>query len=323
MQWIIRPGDFKDMPGLLALAKSFPLSSLPADEKPLEKIVQASRLSFAKKLPPKRRRFLFVLASGDGNVIGSSQILSYQEHYYPCFICEGGGGVLRLILNQKGRTQLGGLVVDPLFRGAAEKFGRQIGLFRLLFIHAAGAGFTDTIEVSLTPPSSARSNFYQVTAKPPLPAESGAAFRLYTENPQTFFALCAQADISPISLKQLPKHIQKSVGAVHKKTLPVYKGLLKSGFQKSLRRHILDGGLFLEAERHSLPFVQKIRPAVFRKTTEKKGMQKQAYLYGGFSPDGGFSGGVSKAFLSEEGIFFSNDPPAAGEGAAIYAAPFS
>lgn len=341
MQFAIRAARFSDITALFRLSRSFPLTSLPAYRPRIQEIVEASQLSFEKKLPINRRRYVFVLTAGR-QLAACSQILARQGQHCPYFTFteerEGGGAARRASALQptalratalqpsaggQGKTGLGGLVAARPFRRSPEQLGRQIGLFRLLFIKARASEFTQILEVSLTAPQASGEAFYKEAARSPMPRRRDAAFKLCSENPAAFESLCRRAKLQAIPLKGQPKALLAAAfGAVHKETLPAYKGLVKLGFQKTSRRHILDGGIFLEAAREALPFYRQIQEAVFRKAPPPRPARK-AYLWARKLAGAGFEGGKAEGALTKEGAFLSSALPAKIEGERLFIAPFS
>lgn len=289
MDSIIRQGELKDIPQLIKLAKSFPLCNLPDNENQLAEIIEKSHLSFKNPMEGKQR-YLFVLEF-KGKVIGSSQILSYQEKNYPYFLFhkKGDSSFLQLVTTQKGQTQLGGLIVDTEYRASSKKLGRQIGLFRFLYIAENPEAFTEKIEVSLTAPlkgNNTNSSFWDLMNFSDLPKAYPDALLLYKKNPSQFFSLFPKT--KDIPLKDLTEELKISLKTVHPATFPVYKGLLKLGLKKTRRHHVLDGGLFLERERKTLPILKQSRKVFLKKGRPEKEI---FYLWGQKTSDG-FSGGL-------------------------------
>ena len=302
MPSIIRPGTLRDIPQLQQLAESFPLGNLPEDKNQLTEIIKKSLLSFSKNLPKDQCRFLFVL-DFNGKLIGSSQILSYQANhpYFLLYDTKEKETVLQLSKDQKGKTQIGGLILHPQYRTHSEKFGRQIGLFRFLYMTEHPEAFTETIEVSLTAPLEENNSnpFWRFVNFPKLPKDYTKALKLYKINPPLFFSHLPKEKM--IHLKNFPKTLKHSLHNVHPETLPVYKGLLKLGFKKTSRHHILDGGIFLEINRQNFPILRESKQVFLKQGQPTK---KELYLWGKDTSEG-FSGGSIKGEL-QGNIFLSN-----------------
>lgn len=305
MDSIIRQGERKDIPQLIKLAESFPLCNLPENKTQLAEIIATSGLSFKKSIS-ENQRFLFVLEYR-GKIIGSSQILSCQTENYPYFSLNKKGPVpsLQLVTNQKGETQLGGLILHKKYRASSKKWGRQIGLFRFLYIAENPEFFTKKIEVSLTAAleeSNTNSIFWDYMDFPDLPKSYLNALALYKKDPSRFFSLFPKSKNIP--LKDLMKKLKLPLEKVHPATLPVYTGLLKLGFKKVSRHHVLDGGLFLEGGKNSLPIIKQSRKVYLKKGQPKR---ENPYLWGQETPDG-FSGGLIKGEVKENRLLLKTLP---------------
>lgn len=313
MNSIIRQGNRKDIPQLIELAKSFPLCNLPEDKKQLIEVIEKSDLSFKKSI---NKRYLFVLEL-EGKIIGSSQILSYQSENYPYFLLNEKGPFpsLQLVTNKKGQTQLGGLILHTKYRASLKKWGRQIGLFRFLYIAENPELFTEKIEVSLTAPLQENNTFWNFMNFTNLPKSYSNALSLYKQNPSKFFSLFPKS--KNIHLKDLMKECKSSIKKVHPATLPVYKGLLKLGFKKVLRHHVLDGGLFLEGKRSNLPILKQSQKVFLKKGQPEK---ESFYLWGQETAEG-FSGGLIKGEIKED-IFFLKTLPSHFINSEVRVTPF-
>lgn len=290
MYSILRQGELKDLPQLLNLAKSFPLCSLPEDKTRLIDIIEQSLSSFNKKTINGNQRYLFVIEV-NGKIIGSSQILSHQKEESPYFFLNEKvtPPLLQLMTTQKNHTQLGGLILNAKYRASVKKWGRQIGLFRFLYIAENPKLFTNTIEVSLTAPleeSNTSSKFWKLMNFSDLPKAYPKALLLYKENPSRFFSLFPKT--KSVSLKDSTKEIKNSLKRVHPATFPAYKGFLELGFKKTNRHHVLDGGLFLEGEKKNLPILKQSKKVFLKQSLPEK---KDLYLWGQKTSNG-FSGGL-------------------------------
>ena len=295
------------MTQLQQLAGNFPLSSLPDDKNRLEELIERSWLSFKGGLPQEQRRLLFVLEV-EGQIIGSSQILSYQEQNHSYFLLcrtEKEETVLQLSEDKKGRTQLGGLILNPQYRRHPEKWGRQIGLFRFLYMAEYPEAFTETIEVSLTAPLQKKGNeslFWNCMNFSKLPKDYKSALQLYKTKPSLFFSRFPKTLTFP--LKNLPEKLRDSLASIHSETLPAYRGLLKLGFKKTSRHHILDGGIFLEAKKRNLSILNQSRQVLLKQGQPTK---TEIYLWGRENSKG-FSGSSIKGELKGDVLISDNLP---------------
>lgn len=268
MRFVIRSADFKDREDLLELTKYFPLCSLPNNKSKLNKKIQISKKSFQQILPKKDRNYLFVLEDKKENkVIGSSQILSYfGPKQSLCYFLkkEKDHPYLNLEKMKAGRHQIGGLILHPKYRKSQDLLGLQIGLIRFLYIKTFSKAFSPIIEVSLTAPIEGRENqFWKETGRKHLKITYDFAFKTLQTNRLQFLSFFPKN--LKISLNQLSLKAKSYMEQVHPQTLPVYEGLLKRGFYKTKRYHVLDGGIYLEAFWKELPFLKKTKKYLLKK----------------------------------------------------------
>ena len=260
MRYFIREIDFKDIPEILALTQYFPICNLPPQKLQLEKKIQASKKSFNKNLKAQQRNYIFVLEDlKEKKVIASSQILSYfGPNRSVCYFLEKkkAGSYLTIKQIKQGRHQIGGLILNPQYRKTKELLGLQIGLARFLYIKTFPKDFSKKIEVSLTAPIQKANNpFWKETGAKFLKKNYLSALKNFQKNRKEF--LKAFPKNLKIEVKSLSPQAQLCLSDVHPQTLPVYKGLLKKGFQKSSYYHLLDGGIYLEADWRTLPFLKQ------------------------------------------------------------------
>ena len=278
MRYFIRPADFKDIPDLLSLTRFFPLCSLPSNRFQLEKKIQSSKNSFNKKLKPFQRNYIFVLEDKKkSRIVGSSQILSYfGPKRSLCYFLEKkqGSAFLKIKAIKKGRHQIGGLILHPLYRKSKEFLGLQISLARFLYIKSFPQDFSKTIEVSLTAPIQTSNNpFWKETGRPILKKNYSSALTSFQKNRTAF--LKAFPKNLKIEIKKLSSQAQKCLNTVHPQTLPAYNGLLKRGFQQSRYYHLLDGGIYLTAKWNELPF---LKPSQKLKLKFQNSVKGEGYL---------------------------------------------
>ena len=342
MRFFLREAGFQDVSGLRELARLFPLCSLPEKPALIEGKIQASRDSFRRKLPKEKRVFLFVLEDrASKKIAGSSQILSsYEKASHPFFVIEtaagrqadspaGGalsrrgqkrphGGRLRLTESAEGRHQLGGLILRPGSRSSPERLGFQLSALRLLYIGAFQEEFSPVLEVSLTAPferegGRLRSAFYEEAARPFVNKSYEEAIRLLRLSDRRFFSHFPKR--LEIPLNSLSPKARKALSAAHGETASAFRGLLKMGFKETLRRHCLDGGIYLEARVSEIPLLQKVRQASFQKPEEgfweePAHLSARPCLWGQpKSLAGGFAGGIAEGVLRGGVFCLKQQPP--------------
>ena len=138
MSFLIRPVRHADIEALSVLASSLSAHgflTLPDHSEELEKLVSLSESSFRGAVKSHDQgRYVFVLEDMDKRrVIGSSLIVARHgdpesPHLY--FQVDEEKGTLMFQSDAEGRTELGGLILDPAYRGRPEKLGKGLPLFQ-------------------------------------------------------------------------------------------------------------------------------------------------------------------------------------------------
>ena len=150
MSFYARPVQSEDLQDLLGLAEQFNLLNLPANENILKEKIERSIKSFKSEIPKEAREYIFVLVDVEDNLlVGCSLILAKHgtpevPHYYFKVdrrerVSEDLGigfihHVLQLNEETNGPSEIGGLLVNPKYRGHKSKLGKFISLVRFLYI---------------------------------------------------------------------------------------------------------------------------------------------------------------------------------------------
>ena len=133
----IRGATLADEEQLLALARHLNTVNLPDDRRSVHELLQHAEDSFAGKVSPAKRRYVFLLWDLEQNrAIGSSSIIAQlgrrdapyiyfdvldEERYSKSLDKHFHHTILRLGFSYKGPTELGGLVVLPELRRSPER----------------------------------------------------------------------------------------------------------------------------------------------------------------------------------------------------------
>lgn len=179
MSFIVRPVAHEDLNQMVDLAKQFVLLNLPGERKILSEKIDRSLQSFAGKLSKTESEYLFVIEDLEEQlVVGSSLIMAKhgnddiphnyfkvlkKNHYSDDLGIGFIHQVLRFQLDTDGPTEIGGLLVDKIYRRRPEKLGKQISLSRFLFMALNLERFEDRVLCELTPPltDEGRSEFWE------------------------------------------------------------------------------------------------------------------------------------------------------------------
>lgn len=183
MSFIVRAVKHEDLNQLVDLARQFTLLNLPGEKKAISQKIDKSIQSFAGKLSKPQSEYLFVLEDTEEKlVVGSSLIMAKhgsdeiphnffkiikRNHYSDDLGIGFIHQVLRFQMDTDGPTEIGGLLVDKIYRRRPEKLGKQISLSRFLYIALNMDRFEDKILCELTPPltDEGRSEFWEALGR--------------------------------------------------------------------------------------------------------------------------------------------------------------
>ncbi|MFN7455346.1 MAG: arginine N-succinyltransferase [Pseudobdellovibrionaceae bacterium] len=183
MNFVVRPVAHDDVIQLTDLAKQFTLLNLPGDRKVIQSKIERSITSFAGELPKHQSEYLFVLEDVEESlVVGSSLIMAKhgseeiphnyfkilkRSHYSDDLGIGFIHQVLRFEMDIDGPTEIGGLLVDKIYRRRPEKLGKQISLSRFLYMATHPERFENRVLCELTPPltDDGRSEFWEALGR--------------------------------------------------------------------------------------------------------------------------------------------------------------
>lgn len=183
MSFIVRPVRHEDFNQLLDLARQFTLLNLPGEKKSIQQKIERSLQSFAGTLAKSQSEYLFVLEDLEEKlVVGSSLIMAKhgsdetphnffkiikRNHYSDDLGIGFIHQVLRFQIDTDGPTEIGGLLVDKIYRRRPEKLGKQISLSRFLYMALNMDRFEDRVLCELTPPltEEGRSEFWEALGR--------------------------------------------------------------------------------------------------------------------------------------------------------------
>jgi arginine N-succinyltransferase len=183
MSFLIREVRYEDLGQLVDLARQFSLLNLPADKSVIARKIDRSVKSFASELPKAEAEYFFVIEDTEERmVVGSSLIMAKHgteetPHSYFKVLERNhtsrdlGVGfihkVLRFQLDTNGPSEIGGLLVDKMYRKRPEKLGKQISLSRFLYMALFPERFEDRVLCELTPPltEEGRSEFWEALGR--------------------------------------------------------------------------------------------------------------------------------------------------------------
>ena len=249
MSFLIRPASVSDIEDLHHLATSLSARgflTLPADREALEKMLADSERSFRGALEsPDQGRYLFALEDSErGEVVGSSLIVARHgtpesPHLY--FAVNPEKRTLRFQAETIGRTELGGLILNPDYRGRPEKLGKRLSYIRLLYIWRFPERFREAVLAEILPPFTpdGLSPLWEALGRKFTGLDYREADRLSRENKE-FILSCFPKEEIPID--SLPENVRPLIGVPGPDTEPVVKILTDVGFRYLNQVDPFDGG---------------------------------------------------------------------------------
>lgn len=251
----VQPDDLKD---LLKLSHIMTFINLPPDEELISMKIDSSIKSFHN--PSKRlweNYYIFVLEDYEkGEVLGVSMIhaqhgTDHEPHFYLTVGQESKfsqtintgfvHGTLKLGLETNGPTEIGGLVLNPDYRGHEEKFGKQLSFVRFLYMADNLNRFKPLIHSELMPPLDKYGNspLWEAVGRRFFNMNYHEADVLSRNNKEFILSLFPSENIYQTLL---PMEARESIGKVGKETEPVKRMLENIGFKYTCEVDPFDGG---------------------------------------------------------------------------------
>jgi arginine N-succinyltransferase len=274
--FLLRDVQWHDLARLKRLAAVLDSVNLPDDERVLEQSIDKSIKSFGGRIArPLEREYLFVLEDPkSGKVIGTSMVIaqhgtrdaphvylevSQREHYSQTLDKHFRHTVLSIGYHYEGPTEIGGLVVDPDYRGQG-KPGKQLSYARFLFMAMHRRRFRERVLAELLPPllPDGRSLLWEAFGRKFTGLTYQEADRLSRQNKEFIKELFPQSDIYATLFNP---RVQKAIGRVGAATEPVQRMLEKIGFRYVERIDPFDGGPHFEAQLSDVLPVRQYRIA--------------------------------------------------------------
>jgi arginine N-succinyltransferase len=272
--FVIRQAIPDDVPTLLKLAKMVYSGNLPPDAEVLRDKVHRSRLSFANRIDPELREFIFVLEETDtGNVIGTSSVIAAmggpgqpllylqvrRRQFYSDDLRTGHvHETLQLGADESGPTELGGLILSPAYRGHPERLGAQLSLVRFHFIGLQRDWFSGNIIAELMGPLSPASHngLWEFLGRRFINLSYEEADR-FSRNSKEFITSLFPPEEIYASL--LPPEVRNIIGKVGPEAAPARRMLERLGFGFHGRIDPFDGGPYLEADVDKISLITATR----------------------------------------------------------------
>ena len=249
MPFLIRPARHSDADCLHELATSLWATgflTLPSDRAGLEAMIGLSEKSFGGKIgKPDEGKYLFVLEDlRTRKVVGSSLIVSRHgtpesPHLY--FQVDLEKMTINFQAEDTGRTELGGLILDPAYRGHKAKLGKALSFIRFLYIKRNRDKFCKELIAELLPPftQDGKSYLWESLGRRLTGMDYREADAKVRRDKRFVLSLFPRG---PINISSLSQDAQASIGLVGSATEPVVKMLVSIGFRYLEQIDPFDGG---------------------------------------------------------------------------------
>jgi arginine N-succinyltransferase len=274
MSFIVRPVRHEDLNQLTDLARQFTLLNLPGEKKVLAQKIDVSKQSFEGKLSKRESVYTFVVEDVEEQlVVGSSSVMAkhgtpdvphnyfrllkkshYSEDLGIGFIHQ----ILRFQQDEDGPSEIGGLLVDKIYRRRPEKLGKQISLSRFLYVGLYPERFEKRILCELTPPltDEGRSEFWEALGRRFTGLPYQEADLLSQTHKEFIGSLFPQEDIY---LCLLDSKARSVLGRVGEQTKPAQHLLESIGFEYLDEVDPFDGGPHFGADTQNILAIQQGR----------------------------------------------------------------
>ncbi len=255
---LLREVKPQDIDKLYALAERLNTLNLPANKERLERIIAKSQDSFGGRHDGiQDREYVFVMVEPElDQIIGSCMIIAQhgtysrpsvyfrvqQEQMYSQTIEKHFvHQVLQLTFDYNGPTEIGGLILDPAWRGNELKLGKILSFVRFLYIGMHRDWFREEIVAELLPPlrEDGGSDLWDHVGANFTGLDYTTADKMSRENIEFIRGLFPS---SPLYTCMLPASVRAQIGQVGRPTLPVRKMLMNIGFRYDYSIDPFDGG---------------------------------------------------------------------------------
>lgn len=281
-QFVIRDGSIADLDGLYTVAEHLDSVNLPHDRQVLDGQLHHAQQSFSGALDVFKREYLFVLSAcedGSERVIGTSMIhaqhgtrraphifydVMSDERYSETLDKHFVHQVLRIGYNYNGPTEIGGLILQPSYRGgqgsAGLALGKWLSYVRFLYMARHRQNFRDEVLSELLPPlgDDGTSLLWEHLGRHFTGLSYQEADRVSKTNKEFIRTLFPS---EPIYTCLMPQHVQQLIGQVGPDTRGVEKMLRRIGFRYANRIDPFDGGPHFVARTDDITLLRTVTKA--------------------------------------------------------------
>lgn len=282
-RFVVRAATRRDAEGLQRLARHLNSVNLPDNSDAIAELVDISERSFEGSITePLRRQYVLVVEDlARSEVVGTSMVLARlgsreapyiyfdvrrEEKYSATLDKHFAHTVLSTTYSYDGPTELGGLVVDPRYRGRPERVGLLASYARFLLVATRRSDFRDELLAELLPPfePDGSSLLWEAVGRRFTGLSYQHADKLSSSNKDFI------RDLFParIYATLLAPEAQGVIGQVGPATLGVAKMLTRLGFQYAERVDPFDGGPHYLATTEEVPLVRGTRACHYGEAIE-------------------------------------------------------
>jgi arginine N-succinyltransferase len=256
--YILRSVQPKDLKHLKDLSMIMTFINLPPDEEIIANQIDSSMKSFNNPSEDLcENYYIFVLEDSEKQeILGVSMIHAQHgtddaPHFYLTVGQEAKfsqtintgfvHGTLKLGMDTNGPTEIGGLILNPDYRGSNEKLGKQLSFVRFLYMAINPDRFKPMVHSELMPPLDKHGNspLWEAVGRRFLNMNYTEADILSRRNKEFILSLFPSENIYQTLL---PMEARESIGKVGKDTEPVKKMLESVGFEYTYEVDPFDGG---------------------------------------------------------------------------------
>jgi arginine N-succinyltransferase len=164
--------------------------------------------------------------------------------------------VARIHLDETGPTEIGGLILQPSFRGHRDKLGRLIALVRFHFMGLHRHHFSDRVLAEMMGPITidGYNPFWEHCTRAFINLTYEQADKFCQQSKEFILTLFPRTDLY---LTLISPEARSVVGTVGPETIPARRMLEKIGFKYHNRVDPFDGGPHLEAQLDDIELVKK------------------------------------------------------------------
>jgi arginine N-succinyltransferase len=161
----------------------------------------------------------------------------------------------QLVLDESGPTEIGGLILQPSYRGHKAKLGKQLALVRFHFIALHRELFGDRVLAEMMAPitDDGRNEFWEAFGRRFINLSYAEADRFCQNSREFMTSLLPREEIY---LSLLPAEARRSVGEVNTETVPARRMLEAIGFQYRDMIDPFDGGPHLDCPTDEITIVK-------------------------------------------------------------------